>query len=395
MTSKRKQRFKHSLFDRRLNISQIAIPAAIICIASLIATTIWPNYFDAHHLSDVVHGLLYLILGWSVPTGANAIIDHYFGLETKSRLQFLLGENAFRNTAKGVISLREERTDGRMGVRQVLPTEMSAPTQGSDLPSPEAIRTLKATHWVNKFDTQGALAIIKTFNELGLPGPTIEMTETSSTEARKRPFEIHMGLYGNKVESCLAGLKFIRLERNTSFGDCIEIKRELFPDIDAHTLTGQSRAEGLFPYQGLLQVRVLDDFIQFHPLPFGVSKLRNPDDNNVRDYAVVCKCTDIGHTGGKKVHVILGGYTEYGTAAAGYYFSDQLRKRGIRDEFLESDFLQVISGHPHHDLDNWQPIDELTFINNDQRGWRRASRVTSKRRKAKWANVAAPRTTWP
>jgi len=212
--------------------------------------------------------------------------------------------------------------------------ELISPGIGSRMAIPEQNRFFKARDWVNRWDTEGAKAVREIFAQRGYPPP--ELSHLTAELDAATPFAFSMGLgfthESLKVvkESCGPWLRISVSES----GDRIEIKHQLFND--SVTLFSASKAsEG-------------KDFREVLPIDWHLPDwIRTPE--KVRDYAIILRHTR-KHKDGRQVIFVLGGFTEYGTAAAGKYLAehwpDLWRKhvKGRAHNGSLGDFMILIEG---------------------------------------------------
>jgi hypothetical protein len=232
-------------------------------------------------------------------------------------------------------------------------------------------RPYKARRWINACDTDGAQAIMHMFAEYSAAIPKLVFHYEGPSEDKSAPFEITMGGFGEKTRGEVneLGKGWIKYEGMEGSGDVLTL----------HENCGQS---------GRLYMRKRTGGFRF-VLPIGwgngaaymrkfVRVLARPtrDPGFIRDYALVLRNTQVLPS--RKVHFYLCGFTEMGTAAAGYFLAAnwvQLWEKHVKNQATgpsRGDFCILIEG-PSGDLgwihQGWRQVLEITPQSLNKKRW--------------------------
>jgi hypothetical protein len=185
-------------------------------------------------------------------------------------------------------------------------------------------RFYKARSWINRWDTFGALAVQGAFLKHNIKAPKIVLSEHLSPDriAPSAPFEISMGLgFSDRTDLATEDSgQWLYISRKRYPGDSVALHKKLLQRVTAR--------------RKIRFVRAADDRPQFvRLLPSGwddkealgrwLLALRNPNQISVRDYAMIFRHTRWGANERRHVHFVLAGFTERGTAAAGWYLAQK------------------------------------------------------------------------
>jgi hypothetical protein len=222
-------------------------------------------------------------------------------------------------------------------------------------------RFYKARTWINKWDTEGAQAIREEFQKRKTPPPRLVLSDHQSPdEIESAPFQISMGLgYTDLIQQIMEDEEvfgpWMRRSWGETSGDTVSFIRKLMPEGDFTAFAHEEAEDPTF-------FRLLPRSWTPQYVPRWLRMVNEPKKaSDVHDYAIILRHT---RSRGKrrKVRFVLAGFTERGTAAAGFYLASKwpelygnIVKRQL-DEHPKSlgDFLVVIGGVPRPErFDEW------------------------------------------
>jgi hypothetical protein len=264
-----------------------------------------------------------------------------------------LGKDARESPFKtrGVIVLHsdliESLTDGWTSLRQIV---------GHNRP-------YKARRWINACDTDAAQAIMQIFAQYSNTIPKLIFNyETRPEDTSSVPFEITLGGFGKKTRDEVKefGKGWAAYKEMKDCGDVLTL----------HENCGQSERLSMSktngPFRFVLPIRWGNGVTYMRRFEEVLARSTR-DRDFIRDYALILRNTETLPT--RKVHFYLCGFTEVGTAAAGYFLAanwPQLWKEHVKDQATgpsRGDFCIVIEGPSGNlrDLDRgWDQVLKIT-----------------------------------
>lgn len=275
------------------------------------------------------------------------------------------GDGASDNSGAGIIVLQADNINNLLEeyrVGNLQETINKTPTR----------RLYKAREWVNFLDIQGAQALVEAFNKLGLDAPTLLPMRRGSpgyTQALEQaPFIITMGLAFTQETVELVqkvGKNWMFIETTPEFGDVVELWKSLVPFSSSGSKFKSSDKH--------------TDFVILSPKNWNLAnwveygqKAANKEINkeDIDDYAIILRHTDTDKTSGKRqVRLVLAGFTERGTAAAGAYLAKHwksFRDKNVKNQYISGslgDFMLVIRGPSYwENIQEWEEHKELIRI---------------------------------
>jgi hypothetical protein len=223
-------------------------------------------------------------------------------------------------------------------------------------------RLFKARRWVNRCDGDGAQGIFGLFERYKINAPRLVFSDhnfSDSIAIGKAPFEITMGGFTSKTRTELnhIGKEWMQFKVREDSGDTLYLRKDL-------VLGSELDKVPVGDFFCLLPKGWSPSYVETW-----VNKIEAPNDYNVRDYAVILRHTikpDYANEKGK-VRFYLAGFTEVGTAAAGYFLASRWRELWNdfvvegRGEGTQGDFLVVIEGEsdPHMATGLWRIVESV------------------------------------
>lgn len=267
-------------------------------------------------------------------TAIQFVVYHF---SITKEINTFFGEGATKDSNKARIILQEDSLEN---VLKEFPDTAKGLNKNPDH------RLHKARSWVNRFDIDAARAIIRKFRDLDLAPPDIEPTHRNKPTSNQlnMPFRFVIGLghtdEANKLINTPDFNEWLQVVHDNDKGDMLKIHQELIEG----NLGGRLQIDRTFQ----------DGFVGLYPNPqeWNIDAWLNKE-KTIKDYAVILRHTMdpvADHPG--CVNFWVGGFTEHGTAAAGYYLADnweRLSKEIVRrDKFGGcGDFMIVIEGLSH------------------------------------------------
>jgi hypothetical protein len=224
-------------------------------------------------------------------------------------------------------------------------------------------RGFKARRWINTLDTDGCQFIMDLFNRFRINTPRIVFSEHAFHDAiniGSPPFEITMGGFASKARAFLnrIGKGWMRFHAYPDTGDTLLLRRDL---IKTRSLTTIREGE---------YCRILPGDWNANYIARWEKKILAPNDYQVSDYAWILRWTI---PASKPPHVdriclFLSGFTESGTAAAGWFVANKWKELLERFQLTEGiekrcgDFLILIKGESDaHGIEDgsWRIVEEV------------------------------------
>jgi len=226
---------------------------------------------------------------------------------------------------------------------------------------PPPSRLFKARFWINRWDAEGAFAICEGLREQGLGSPKVDLRQHGHL-MNASPFEIAMGLgYTDRTNDAILGCAdWMHNDAWWDCGDALSLHRSLIPkDAETH-------------FEIDPPAKKSKGFRRLLPLGWGLNTAGHEpgtrymhdweqERHDVQDYAIIFRRAESG-----RVHFVLAGFTEKGTAAAGHYLANHWSKglwKYVKPRSRASaavldsshDFLVVIRGHSNNPED-WEEV---------------------------------------
>jgi hypothetical protein len=240
--------------------------------------------------------------------------------------------------------------------------------------SPDS-RLFKAREWVNRWDYDGGRAIrsgvFAPFQKQGVVSPDIVPRDHRPNKPidPAAPYLISMGLGYTDwteriVQVCRAWMNNERAEG--TWGDALWLHEKLMPEVEPEN-------PRFLPAENGFRPAVPSDWDEKTKgaawMKTWVNMRNKEEGSQVNDYAIILRHTEAKPSGARQVWFALAGFSERGTAIAGFYLADrwdELWRKYLHEEPAESlgDFLVVIAGpskpDPEWKVDDWSEVLAVT-----------------------------------